>query len=128
MSDSVLVVEDDSQLNQLVGAYVELAGYAYRSALDGQSALRCAREQTPALVILDIMLPDMDGFEVCRKLKSEPATAAVPIVMLTALCQAESRNKGLQCGASAYMTKPFDPDDLIAAIRKNANHQGEKSE
>lgn len=123
MNGNVLVVEDDSQLNQLVGAYVELAGYTYRSALDGNSALRSAHEQPPDLVILDVMLPDIDGFEVCRQLKNAPDTAPIPIVMLTALCQADNRRKGLECGATAYMTKPFDPDELMSAIRKNANHQ-----
>jgi len=118
---NVLVVEDDSSLNQLVGAYVELAGFDYRSALDGQSALRSANEQRPLLVILDLMLPDMDGFEVCRQLKSKPQTASVPVLMLTAMTQDESRRKGLECGAAAYMTKPFDPDELMNAIRRISN-------
>jgi DNA-binding response OmpR family regulator len=119
----VLVVEDDASLNQLVGAYVELAGFAYRSAMDGQSALRSAAELTPAMVILDLMLPDIDGFEVCRRLKSCAPTAAVPVLMLTALTQSEHRRRGLECGAAGYMTKPFDPDELIAAIRQTATRR-----
>lgn len=118
---SVLVVEDDSGLNQLVGAYVELAGFGYRSALDGRSALRSVDEQLPSMVILDLMLPDMDGFEVCRQLKSKPQTRGVPVLMLTALTQEDSRRKGLECGAAAYMTKPFDPDELMDAIRHISN-------
>jgi DNA-binding response OmpR family regulator len=112
------VVEDDSALNQLVGAYVELAGFDYRAALDGKSALRAASERPPSVVILDLMLPDMDGFEVCRKLKSDQHTARIPVLMLTALTQDESRRRGLECGAAAYMTKPFDPDELMNAIRQ----------
>ena len=116
----VLVVEDDTQINELVGAYVQVAGYTYRPALDGATALRSARAHPPALVILDLMLPDTDGFEVCRQLKGDATTASVPILMLTALDRDEQRQRGLACGAIAYMTKPFNPDQLIDAIRKNA--------
>jgi DNA-binding response OmpR family regulator len=119
----VLVVEDDASLNELVGAYVELAGYEYRKALDGESAVREAQQRPPRLVILDIMLPDIDGFEVCKRLKSQRLTSAIPVLMLTALSQEENRRKGLACGAADYMTKPFDPDKLMEAIRAHANGQ-----
>ena len=71
MADDVLVVEDDTQINELVGAYVQIAGYEYRSALDGAGALAAVRERLPSLIILDLMLPDTDGFEVCKQLKSD---------------------------------------------------------
>jgi two-component system phosphate regulon response regulator PhoB len=116
----VLVVEDDTQINELVGAYVQIAGYEYRSALDGAAALAAVKERLPSLIILDLMLPDTDGFEVARKLKSDEKTASVPIVMLTALDRDEQRKKGMDAGAVRYMTKPFDPDQLIDAIRSNA--------
>src|SRR4026208_1804778 len=116
----VLVVEDDREINELVGAYVQIAGFEYLSALDGASALSQARLHHPSLIVLDLMLPDTDGFEICRKLKSEQRTAKVPIVMLTALNQDENRKRGMACGACAYMTKPFDPDQLMAAIQDNA--------
>jgi DNA-binding response OmpR family regulator len=116
----VLVVEDDAELNELVGAYVQMAGFTYRSALDGAAALREARSRAPSLIVLDLMLPDTDGFEVCRRLKSEPRTARVPVLMLTALDHDEHRRKGLACGAAEYLTKPFDPDRLIESIRANA--------
>src|SRR5690242_11174822 len=99
----VLVVEDDPQLNELVGAYVQIAGFKYRSALDGETALSEMRRQNPHLVILDIMLPDIDGFEVCRQIKSSPATQGIPVLMLTALSQDDCRSRGLACGAAAYM-------------------------
>ncbi|HUB27603.1 MAG TPA: response regulator [Tepidisphaeraceae bacterium] len=114
----VLVVEDDADLNTIVGAYAQLAGLGYRSALDGGSALRQAAQKRPALILLDLMLPDIDGFEVCRRLKEDARTADVPVVMLTALKEEESR--GRACGAVEYMSKPFDPDLLIAAIRRHA--------
>ena len=115
----VLVVEDDTQINELVGAYVQIAGYEYRAALDGATALAAVREQLPSLIILDLMLPDTDGFEIARQLKSDERTASVPILMLTALDREAQRKRGMDAGAVGYMTKPFDPDQLIDAIRKN---------
>ncbi len=120
----VLVVEDDREINELVGAYVQIAGFEYRSALDGASAIAEAREKLPSLIVLDLMLPDTDGFEVCRKLKSEEQTSHIPIVMLTALSDEEHQRKGRECGASEYITKPFDPDRLMAAIKENASGNG----
>lgn len=116
----VLVVEDDTQINELVGAYVQIAGFGYRAALDGASALAAVRERLPSLIILDLMLPDTDGFEIARQLKRDEKTASVPIVMLTALDRDEQRKRGMDAGAVRYITKPFDPDQLIDAIRKNA--------
>jgi DNA-binding response OmpR family regulator len=120
VADDVLVVEDDTQINELLGAYVQIAGYEYRAALDGAGALAAVRERLPSLIILDLMLPDTDGFEVCKRLKSDERTKSVPVVMLTALDREEQRKKGIECGAVKYMTKPFDPDQLIETIRKNA--------
>jgi DNA-binding response OmpR family regulator len=119
----VLVVEDDPEINELVGAYVELAGFDYRAARDGCTALREARRGHPALIVLDLMLPDFDGFEVCRRLKSEDETRKIPIVMLTALDREEHRRRGRECGAVAYLTKPFEPEHLLDAIRDNADAQ-----
>src|SRR5262245_11793982 len=87
----VLVVEDDEPLNELVGAYVEMADCEYRKAFDGAGALKVAGERPPRLILLDLMLPDIDGFEVCRRLKASPSTASVPVVMLTALSGDDSR-------------------------------------
>jgi len=120
----VLVVEDDREINELVGAYVQIAGFEYLSALDGASALSQARLHHPSLIVLDLMLPDTDGFEICRKLKSEQGTAQIPVVMLTALSDEEHRRKGRECGAAEYITKPFDPDVLMAAIKDNAGGNG----
>jgi DNA-binding response OmpR family regulator len=117
----VLVVEDDPEINELVGAYVQLAGYEYASALNGTVALRKVTEHRPALVVLDVMLPDIDGFEVARRLKGEEQTRHIPIVMLTALDRDEHRQRSRQMGVADYLTKPFDPDRLMDAIRRNAN-------
>jgi len=113
----ILIVEDDPDLNTLMGAYVRLAGYRYRGVLDGLTAIRTATERIPSLIILDVMLPDADGFEVCRHLKGDSRTASVPILMLTALDHDEYRDRGIACGAAEYMTKPFDPERLLSALR-----------
>lgn len=117
---SVLVVEDDRELNELVGAYAQICGYEYRKALDGAEALRQAGERAPDAVVLDLMLPDIDGFEVCRRLRSDPSTAGVPVIILTALDGAREREKGKACGATEYLTKPFNPDRLMQVISLHA--------
>jgi DNA-binding response OmpR family regulator len=121
---SLLVVEDDPELNQLVGAYAQLCGLEYRAALSGHAALREAAVRPPTLVILDLMLPDLDGFEVCRRLKDHPRLRAVPVIILSALGGEEERERGRTCGADDYVTKPFDPDRLMQTITRHANHTG----
>lgn len=113
----VLVVEDDPEVNSLIGAYAQIAGYDYTAAYDGQSALREVRSGPPDLILLDVMLPDLDGFEICRRLKSQPHTAAIPVVILTALDPQECRSRGGQCEVVAMISKPFDPEELIRTIR-----------
>ena len=122
---SVLVVEDDPEINELVGAYVQIAGFEYDSALNGEQAVAMARARHPALIVLDVMLPDFDGFEVARRLKGESQTCEIPIVMLTALDREEYRQKGRTAGAVDYLTKPFDPDRLMDAIKDNASGNGD---
>ena len=117
---SVLVVEDDQDVNALVGAYAEICGFEYRSALTGTRGIEEAHTRQPALVILDLMLPGVDGFEVCKRLKADVNTRSIPVIMLTAMTGEESRNKGRECGAVDYLTKPFDPDQLIHAISEHA--------
>jgi DNA-binding response OmpR family regulator len=116
----VLVVEDDPEINELIAAYVELAGFPCLRALRGDDALRMVREHSPSLIVLDVMLPDIDGFEICRQLRGEASTARIPIIMLTALDQEDMRVRARQCGATEYMTKPFDPDRLLAVIKDKA--------
>lgn len=116
----VLVVEDDPEINQMVGAYAELAGFVYRSALTGTEALEAVHRERPALMVLDLMLPDLDGMEICRRVKQDPETQDVPVVILTALDSADARKQGLASGASAYLTKPFDPDELMREMMRYA--------
>ncbi|MDB4928200.1 MAG: Response regulator containing a CheY-like receiver domain and an domain [Myxococcaceae bacterium] len=116
----VLVVEDDPDLNEMIGAYVRLAGYGYRPALDGAMAARELGSRRPALVLLDLMLPDMDGFEVCRRLREDPATRDVPVVVLSAVNETESRRRAQELDVVEYLTKPFDPDALMDAVQRHA--------
>jgi two-component system OmpR family response regulator len=119
MADDVLVVEDDPQINELVGAYAQLAGFEYRRALTGSEALAEVMRRAPAVIVLDVMLPDLDGFEVCRRVKSDgPDARAVPIIFLTALDSDAARRKGMECGGSEYIVKPFDPDHLIRSLEQ----------
>jgi DNA-binding response OmpR family regulator len=121
--ESVLVVEDDREINSLVGAYVELCGFTYRSALNGKRALEEVNAELPALVVLDLMLPDLDGFEVCTQIKAAAATRDVCVIMLTALSGDADRQRGRDCGAADYLTKPFDPDALMSSIARHAKRQ-----
>lgn len=113
---SVLVVEDDPELNSLVGAYVQLCGYEYRSALDGLVAVDEAQRRPPDAVILDLMLPGLDGFEVCRQLRQSPGTTSTPIIVLSALGDPNARARTTASGASEHLVKPFDPDRIMALL------------
>jgi two-component system, OmpR family, alkaline phosphatase synthesis response regulator PhoP len=110
----VLVVDDDEKTVELVRLYLNRDGYRVIAAYDGNEALRLAREGHPDLIVLDLMLPGMDGLEVCRTLRAE---SDVPIIMLTARVTDEDRLTGLDLGADDYVTKPFSPRELAARVR-----------
>jgi DNA-binding response OmpR family regulator len=113
-----LVIDDDEDMNRMMGAYARLNGFAYRAAITGQAGLDEVRRKPPAVVLLDVMLPDVDGFEVCRQLKTDEQTRAVPIIMITALTDPESRDRGLTAGADAFLSKPFDPEQLMQSMHR----------
>jgi len=110
----VLVVDDDAKTVELVKLYLDRDGYKVLTAYDGVEALRLARESHPDLIVLDLMLPGIDGLEVCRTLRSE---SDVPIIMLTAKTTEQDRLTGLGLGADDYVTKPFSPKELAARVR-----------
>lgn len=106
----ILVIEDDPDIQQLIHLSLEFTGgYQVALASNGPEGLEKAAGENPDLILLDAMMPGMDGFEVCRRLKADPATAAIPVVFLTAKAQASEIEEGLRLGASGYLTKPFDP-------------------
>ena len=120
----ILVVDDDPRLRELVSITLERAGYDVVTARDGQMALTCALREQPALIVLDVGLPELDGLEVCRRLR---ARSDVPILFLTARDDEIDRILGLELGADDYVTKPFSPRELVArikAILKRASTRG----
>ena len=111
---SVLLVDDDEKLVQLLKLYFEKEGFITYAAYDGLQALRLVREKTPSMVVLDIMLPEIDGWEVCKKIRRENE---VPIIMLTARDEESDRLIGLEIGADDYVTKPFSPKEVVARAK-----------
>jgi two-component system alkaline phosphatase synthesis response regulator PhoP len=113
-NETILVVDDEHHIVELAQMYLRQAGYRVESAADGQEALIRARHLRPALVVLDLMLPGLDGWEVCRRLRAE---SDVPIIMLTARSDDVDRIVGLEMGADDYVSKPFNPRELVARVR-----------
>jgi DNA-binding response OmpR family regulator len=114
--DTALIVEDDRDQADLAAHLVRLRDYRPLVAGDGETGLRLAREAAPDVVLLDLMLPDTNGFEVCKRLRADRETMNTPVVMLTALGDAANRAKGFRVGANAYVAKPYDPAELFDAI------------
>jgi two-component system phosphate regulon response regulator PhoB len=110
---TLVAIEDESDILELVAFNFQAAGFTVHKATDGESGLRLVKRLAPDLVILDLMLPDIDGREVCRRLRSDNATRLVPIVMLTALAGEADRIVGFELGADDYLTKPFSPRELV---------------
>lgn len=117
MPKTILVIEDDPAIEELVVHYLRSDGYAVRTARDGAEGLELAGRLDPSLVILDVMLPGMDGLEVCKSLRRRDKTANVPILMLTAKGEETDRIVGLELGADDYVTKPFSPKELMARVK-----------
>jgi DNA-binding response OmpR family regulator len=113
----ILIAEDDRDIAELVAHYFQRAGWEVHAAAAGDEALAYARANPVDLVILDVMLPGLSGLEVCRALRADRATAAVPIIMLTARTEEADRVIGLELGADDYVSKPFSPNELVARVR-----------
>ena len=115
--ETVLVVDDEQHINELIDFNLRKEGFTVVTVQSGESALNAALEHKPVLIVLDLMLPGIDGLTVCRKLKADPETASTPIVMLTARSDDADVVTGLELGADDYLTKPFSPRVLVARIR-----------
>jgi DNA-binding response OmpR family regulator len=113
----ILVVDDEPEAVELVEFNLKQAGFDVASAADGAEALKKARSLQPSLVVLDLMLPEVDGMEVCKLLRHDPATATIPIIMLTAKAAEIDRVLGLELGADDYVTKPFSPRELVLRVK-----------
>jgi phosphate regulon transcriptional regulator PhoB len=117
MGGRVLIVEDEPDIRDLLAFHLEREGYHVTRSRTGADALRQVRARPPDLILLDLMLPELDGLEVCRRLRQDPRTASVPIVMLTARGEEVDRIVGLELGADDYIVKPFSPKEVVARVR-----------
>lgn len=117
MPQRILVVDDDKQIVRLVKTYLEEAEFSVLTAFDGEDALRVIRYERPDLVVLDIQLPRQDGWEITRRLRSDETLSSIPILMLTARVQDMDKILGLELGADDYLTKPFNPREVVARVR-----------
>ena len=124
----ILIAEDEPDVRNLVVMNLKSAGFAVQGVEDGVAALKEARDSLPSLVILDLMLPEMSGLEVCKVLKKEAATSAIPIIMLTAKAEEVDRIVGLELGADDYITKPFSPRELVLRVKSVLRRAAASSE
>ena len=114
----ILVVDDDPVILRLIEVNLDLEGFDVDTADRGEDALAKARASTPDLIILDLMMPEMSGWEIAEQLQKDAKTTGIPLVFLSARTQDEDRRRGEELGVAGYVTKPFDPSDLVATIRK----------
>jgi two-component system alkaline phosphatase synthesis response regulator PhoP len=114
----LLVVEDEPEIAELERYHLARAGHRVSTAANGWEALAVVRDDRPDLMLLDLMLPDLDGFGICEILRRDPATATIPIVIVSAWSSGDSRNLGLELGALDYVTKPFSPHDIVARVNR----------
>ena len=117
MTGRILIVEDESALSTLLAYNLEKEGFTVRVAEDGERAIEALAEEPPDLVLLDWMLPHLSGIDICRRIRRDPATRDLPVIMLTARGEEADRIRGLDTGADDYVTKPFSPAELIARVR-----------
>jgi two-component system alkaline phosphatase synthesis response regulator PhoP len=117
MPQQILVVDDDQDIVRLVRAYLEKSGFQVLTANDGETAIHILRRDRPALVVLDLMLPDRDGWDITRLVRSDPSLSDIPIIMLTARIDDTDKIIGLELGADDYVTKPFNPREVVARVR-----------
>src|SRR5947199_10451248 len=128
MPKKILAVDDERHIVRLVEVNLALAGYQVVTAIDGREALQKVEAEKPDLVVLDVMMPYMDGFEVLRNLKANPETADIPVIMLTAKAQDADVFRGWQSGVDCYLTKPFNPMELLTFVKrifKSLEEEGE---
>ncbi len=117
-SGPILLVDDEPNIRETLGFLLEMEGFEVVAAEDGERGLVRAKELRPKLVLLDAMMPGIDGYEVCRRIRSDPVLSRTVVIMVTAMGQAADRERALEAGADHYVTKPFDDEALIALVRR----------
>ena len=120
----ILVVDDDREVVRLMRAYLEQAGYQVLTAYDGETAVHMLRREKPDLMLLDLMLPDRDGWDITRLVRGDPTLAHIPIIMLTARVDDTDKIVGLEMGADDYVTKPYNPREVVARVRARLRSHG----
>jgi CheY-like chemotaxis protein len=123
MSTRVLVVDDDDVIRQLITVNLELEGFDVMTAYDGQDALDKVKSFGPDVITLDVMMPRVDGWEAAARLRDDPETSTIPVILLSARAQDSDIARGDRIGVDAYLTKPFDPDELIVLVRRLAGQE-----
>jgi DNA-binding response OmpR family regulator len=123
MRDRVLIVEDEKDVREMLRLNLKMGGFDVLEAQNGAEGLAIAKAELPSVVILDLMMPEMSGMEVCRALRRNPATSRIPILMLTAKSTEGDKDAGLEVGADDYVTKPFSPRELLLRVRAVARRQ-----
>src|SRR6516225_8180537 len=118
----VLVVDDDEVIRRLIAVNLQLEGFDVETAVDGQDCLDRVAAIDPDVITLDVMMPRLDGWETASQLRRNPATSAIKVVLITARAQEDDRMRGQQIGVDAYLTKPFDPSEMIRVVRELAGH------
>ncbi len=121
MAKKILVVDDEVYILHILDFSLGAEGYEVLTAADGEEAVRLARTEKPDLIVLDIMMPKVDGFEACRRLKADPETSPIPVILLTAKGREVDRQMGMEVGADDYIVKPFSPTRLIEKIENYLN-------
>jgi DNA-binding response OmpR family regulator len=114
---TILVADDEEDLRELVSYRLSRSGYEVVEAVDGQEALELATERTPDLMVLDVMMPRLDGYELTRRVREQDSLRSVPVILLTARSQETDVSRGFDVGADDYLKKPFNPDELVARVR-----------
>ncbi|HVA62030.1 MAG TPA: response regulator [Mycobacteriales bacterium] len=127
MRTRVLVVDDDAVIRQLVCVNLELEGFEVVTAVDGQDCLDRVKELAPDVITLDVMMPRLDGYQTAERLRADPETRGIKILLLSAKAQERDLRRGSEIGVDAYLTKPFDPDVLIDTVRRLAADPAERA-
>ncbi len=122
---AILVVDDEDDVRTVLRLMLTHAGYDVREAEDGEIALRRIEQEPPDLILLDVLMPGMDGFEVCRRVRENPQTANIPVIILSARKDSRSRQEGFRAGATKYLTKPLAPDQLIWHVSDTLKRKSE---
>lgn len=127
LKQTILVVDDDKEIARLLRSYLEKAGFDVRVAYDGETAVHALRREKPDLLLLDLMLPDMDGYDITRIVRGDANLQQIPIIMLTARVEDSDKIVGLELGADDYVTKPFNPAEVVARVRAQLRAHGRRA-